>query len=250
VADLTEPVEAAAEVAQRKVGPLPLYAWLGIAVALVAGVAWYRRRQGRGPADAPTEPEGDPVATAPANPVLTTGGFTVGAAAGSTSSAPPSSPNWSAPVARTNYDWRQAAESYAIAANFSPTLAATAINKYLSGQGLTVQERAVVDNVLRNVGPTPEPVPPPFNEPTPDPGNSGAPPSEVGDSAPSAPATWRQVPWGVMGNLSELLDNVRSVVPELNGKTDAQVIAWLESNGYYAWQRSTGGPIQIGPRPA
>lgn len=151
----------------RKVGPLPVGAWLAV-VALGVGVtaAIIRRRRaaaGLDPepqkADAPTTDEGNP---------FTPGGFTVGGLnPGTGSGIPSSSLPSSTPEVRTNSDWETGAIRWAIAKGFTPTMASGAIAKFIGGQSLTAQEGALVDAALAANGPPPENVPPPNVETTP-----------------------------------------------------------------------------------
>lgn len=151
----------------RKVGPLPVGAWLAV-VALGVGVtaAIIRRRRAAAgldpepqPADAPTTDEGNP---------FPTGGFTVGGLnPGTGSGIPSSSLPSSTPEVRTNSDWETSAIRWAIAKGFTPTIAAGAIAKFIGGQTLTAQEGALVDAALAANGPPPENVPPPNVETTP-----------------------------------------------------------------------------------
>jgi len=169
----------------RKVGPLPVGAWLAV-VALGVGVtaAIIRKRRAAAglapeplPADAPTTDVGNP---------FPTGGFTVGGLnPGTGSGVPTSSPGFSQeqPEQRTNSDWETAAVRWSIAKGFTPTAAAGALSKFIGGEKLTAQEKAIVDAAMIANGPPPQNVPPPslIDDPTPD----ASVPGEGGETIPS-----------------------------------------------------------------
>jgi hypothetical protein len=167
---------------KRRVGPLPLGAWVGVGAVLVAvTVAILRKRRGGGamPTDNPVEP--DTTGGTPIKPVPTefrAEGSGTGTSAGSGFA---NTPGFSSPALTTNYEWRGRAETWAIAHGITPTEASAAIARYLSGEALTVQQRAIINAILTAVGPTPEPVPPPMTDPTPGGGQDSPPPSGVGD---------------------------------------------------------------------
>lgn len=173
----------------RKVGPLPLGAWLAIAaIGVVAAVAISRRRN---PISAPPEP-GTEVGPDTMSDEPTTGGLPGGFVVGggpTGATGQTGSPNGDGflPVdtgeIATNAKWETAAARILIARGYQPTIVADALGRYMSGEILTRQQQAMIDLALIAVGPTPQPVPPPTVAPTPEPPPSGG----GGGSAPTPP---------------------------------------------------------------
>lgn len=172
----------------RRVGPLPVGAWLVIAGVGVAAIAYVARRRAATPepVDAPTgdEAPGDGLASTITRPTpFTLGGFAIpGAVQATGSGVPTSNPlDGEQPEPQTNSDWEQRANRYAIARGIQGTIASGAFAKYLMGEALDPQELNIVDLTLSAIGPPPEPVPPPVVKPSPTGGSTG------GNAQPPAP---------------------------------------------------------------
>lgn len=135
---------------KRTVGPLPLWAW-GLAVAIGIGIIILRRRRSEAPAEVT-------YAQAPAQ------WPTIGNAAGAGATPSVFGPG-ATPAIETNNDWRAAVNRDLIAKGYSALAIDTAIGKYLRGDPLTTQERALVDIALASVGTPPSPPPPAANAP-------------------------------------------------------------------------------------
>jgi hypothetical protein len=145
----------------RKLGPMPVGAWLAVVavgVAVTAAVIRHRRAAMMSAAPATS------TAAAKTGP-FTPGGFTVsGTGAGpGTGSTLPISPVDSGPTPEpeTNDTWSTKAIRWAIAKGFTPSVATSAIGKALTGEGLTAQEMALLDAALVANGPPPAGMPPP-----------------------------------------------------------------------------------------
>lgn len=127
----------------KQVGPLPLGAWVAV-VGAGLGIAWYARR------NADIEPE-----------IVESGngesGVGVGGSGMYTQLTPVVQPN-AAPT--TNEQWGVNAINWLIAMNYPPTLADSAVRKYLAGSPLSVQETALIGLVLVAKGSPPQVLPP------------------------------------------------------------------------------------------
>lgn len=176
-----------ADVLDRKAGPLTGKVWLGIVgggVALGVGIRLYRRsRPAPAPqiVDEPTDELGvQYVDSASPFPVAggfptSPGGYGEGAAPGAGAGAP-----------QSNTEWAQLAISELIARGYNPVAAQQAITRYITGEGLDVGARALVDEALRRIGSPPELVPPQSIETIPTP---GAPPVSQPTTPSPAPTT-------------------------------------------------------------
>lgn len=129
----------------KKIGPLPLGMWV-VVIAAGLGVGWYMNRNQGSSGDGTAEGQyGE------------SGVGTGGAAWTPVGPTPPTAPEREF----DNQMWLAKAQTWLITQGIRPTLAAMALGKYLYGQALTEQERAVVDMALEKFGPPPEPVSPP-----------------------------------------------------------------------------------------
>lgn len=128
----------------KKIGPLPLGMWV-LVIAAGLGVGWYMNRN-QGTGDDLAEGQYGDTGVGTGGPAWTPVG--------------PTTPTDTVPEP-TNQLWLAKAQTWLITQGIRPTLAAMALGKYLYGQALTEQERAVVDMALERFGPPPEPVSPP-----------------------------------------------------------------------------------------
>lgn len=128
----------------RKVGPLPLWGWLGV-VGATAYVVIKRRKS-------TTAATPDQVTYAQQAQIPT-----VGNAAGAGAS-PIVTGGAAAPT--TNDAWRSLAVTTLVAKGYSPLAVDTAMARYLGGIPLDSSQRALIDIALATVGTPPNPPPP------------------------------------------------------------------------------------------
>lgn len=121
----------------RKIGPLPLWAWLGIGAAI--GYYIYKRNQ-----------------TAQATAAAVAGGSQQ-AAADTQTTLSPSGLTGGGPGMQyaSNADWATAAADAAIQAGFNPTEVENAISNFLSGSTQDSQGEAILNWILQNFGSPP-----------------------------------------------------------------------------------------------
>jgi len=157
----------------RKVGPLPVGAWLAVvAVGVAATAAIIRHRRAANVAPM-TAAESAAAAGKAAVAAFNPGGFTVngtGATPGTgTGSGLPLSQvdSGAVPEPDTNDTWSTRSIRWAIGKGFQPSVATSAIGKGLTGEGLTAQEMAILDGALVANGPPPGGMPPPGLTPAP-----------------------------------------------------------------------------------
>jgi len=138
----------------RKVGPLPGWAWLAIAVGGYAVYKMYQNRAGNVNQDTSASdtiiPSSAPVSDA-SNPVDGTGGVNLSGGIGGTQTTPVG------PI--TNAQWAATAARGLIAQNPSQAVAITnALQKYVTGSksGLTSAEQSIVTQAIAQFGPPPE----------------------------------------------------------------------------------------------
>lgn len=165
-----------AEVAGKKVGPLPMGVW----IAAIGGgliIAYYGTK------------------SKSSNPTLTVAGTAgqesgvgTGAVGGWAYQPPTALP--SAATYTTNQEWARAAINYLIGQNYDAGLADAAIRNYIGGLQVSIQQQPLVDAALKALGPPPQvlnpitgpvpdtPVPSggggPVNTPPPTPGPGGS----------------------------------------------------------------------------
>lgn len=121
----------------RKIGPLPLWAWLGIGAAI--GYYIYKRNQ-----------------SAQATAAAVAGGGQQ-AAADTQSTLSPSGLTGSGPGVQyaSNADWATAASDAAINAGFNPSEVENAVSNYLDGSTQDSQGEAILNWILQNFGSPP-----------------------------------------------------------------------------------------------
>lgn len=157
----------------QQVGPLPLGAWI-VVVGGGLGIAYYTRKSGGGS----TEPETvEDTSTEP--------GVGTGATGGWMSTQPPASTTPADTTPTTNEEWGQKAINGLIAKGYSPTLADSAIRKYLAAESLSVSEYTVIGLALTLYGSPPSPLPPSGQNP---PGTTPIPKPPTSVPKPTKPA--------------------------------------------------------------
>lgn len=132
----------------QKIGPLPLGAWVAIAGGGIGLYMLHRNKAAAAAAPASIDPTASIVGTGGAGAVSesyvpTTGGVTTTTPAKLTS----------------NTQWGSQAFSWLAALGMNPTMADSAIRNYLDGRTLSVQENALISQVLGKYGTPPEQLP-------------------------------------------------------------------------------------------
>ncbi len=191
----------------RKVGPLPLGAWLAIVAVGVAATIVIRRRLSPAPPAASTSTADTTATEAPTDKATggyLPGGFVIGAPGGGAvagtgqtgstgSNVVELFPDTGAP--KTNDDWQVAATRLLIADGFGGSAIADAMTRFFAGMAVTSQQRSMIDRAYSRIGPPPSPVPPvtTIDEGAPEgsPGGGGsAPPPPPAPVAWSPPSSW------------------------------------------------------------
>ena len=125
----------------KKIGPLPIGAWiLVVGAGLALGYFMNKRKS--------SDLEGGQ-----------SGEAGVGEGGSGWDVVPPPSSDV-VPEELTNMTWALKAQTYLIAQGYPATEAVNAINKYIYSMDLTLEEKALVDLVLKKYGPPPEPLAP------------------------------------------------------------------------------------------
>jgi hypothetical protein len=154
MADPADGADGAASFLKQKAGPLPVGVWV-LAVAGGLGIAWYMRRNAT-PAVAPvTDPTTD----------YSQGGNTytpsgIGNAAGTGVVPVPTAP-------ADNDEWFRRAADALVILGASGAQVQASLSKFLGGESLNPQDRAIVDRAIVLVGNPPTPPPPAPNAPPP-----------------------------------------------------------------------------------
>lgn len=178
----------------RKAGPLPIGVWI-IAVGGGIAIAVYMRRTAGAGAEVPTEV--DDQGFNQGGNTFTPGG--VGGSAGTSNVNPlPTAP-------ADNDEWLQRAADYLVGKGLSGSQVAHSLGKWLGGETLTQQDRAIVDMAIQAIGnpptapppsPNAPPVPPtiPPRQVPPMPGTPGTAPRPTKPGPPVTPRLVSQAP--------------------------------------------------------
>lgn len=134
----------------KKIGPLPLGLWLLVVAAGLTVGYFINRNAGKKAEENPFDPNSD----------VGTGGGTF------LPIAPPTEQEGDA-VPQNNQSWGNKAITWLIAQNVDSVVANNAITKFLTGQTLSIQEKAAVAMALTKFGPPPEGVSNPPDDPKP-----------------------------------------------------------------------------------
>lgn len=152
----------------KQLGPLPIGVW----VLVIGGsllLAYYMRSRAGSTPTATVDPS-----TLIENPSVGTGNIA------------PTVPVDTSPT--TNVEWAKLASQYLVGAGYDGTVISAAISAYLSGQQLSSQYNALINEAIKHVGPTPEALPPapapPSTQPNPP---VVIPPPVVNNPAPAPP---------------------------------------------------------------
>lgn len=193
----------------RKLGPLPTWAWAAIPFGGYVAYAWWRSRSAPAVVDGGEVIPEDEIYLE-GLPTVPTGGFNVAGGGSTATVAPPED------TIDSNLEWGNRAVGFLISTGVSPTIAASAIGKYLYGSDipLNAQETAALNEALRKIGippegvivppattapPTPTPVTPPPAKAAPKP--VAAPVKKA--ATPSGPGYYRVVPGDTLGGIAK-----------------------------------------------
>lgn len=167
----------------RQVGPLPVGGWL-LAIAGGLGVAYFLNR------DAPS-PDPDPGTIDPGSDAglgfTSRGGVGTDLLGPSLPTQPPASDDGDDDgEPTTNTGWGLLAIRTGMDLGYGPLATNAAVSRYLTGQELTREQAKLLDAILREIGPPPNPVPTPrIGNPPRDDGSGGQTPT----SPPPQPTT-------------------------------------------------------------
>ncbi len=126
----------------KQVGPLPLGAWI-VVVGGGLGIAWYTKRSG-GAESPQIDTSGQP-------------GVGDGSVGGWVPQSPVTGTQGVQNTPTTNEEWAYQAKLQLTAMGSYPaTVVSSAIDKYINGQTLSIQEYAIVGIALAKVGPLPQ----------------------------------------------------------------------------------------------
>lgn len=258
----------------RKLGPLPVWAWMAIA----GGVYFYISRRQKASAAAGANQQTDPAGNVGSiNPAT---GYVYGSpedqAALAAQNPGSASPSGSAGQGATsggqkyadNNSWGIAAVSYLDGIGVDPTTASQAVQQYLSSQALTAAQQGDVNLAILQLGPPPSlpgPVatnPPPVTTPgsgttgtttgTPPPKGKTAPPptglTVTAKHSTSATVKWNRAT-GATGYMVKATDlGTKRVVEDSGTKALMAVIGGLTpSHTYEVWVFSQPGDTPTGP---
>jgi hypothetical protein len=221
----------------RKIGPLPLWAWLGAAAA----IWWYLQRQQAAKAAAPNQ-QTDPAGNIGAIDQAT--GYVYGTpedtAALAANNAGTSSSGTSAGTNATtgaqkyadNNTWGIAAVNYLVGLGIDGTTANQAVQNYLSSQPLTTSEQGDVNLAIQALGAPPSlpgpvsPSPPPVTTPG---GGSSAP---VYVAVPDGSGHWMNAEFPSQGAENTFYANIGVRNGDYpNGLSNAQITSAVQQVG-------------------
>lgn len=134
----------------EKIGPLPLYAYVGIGVV---GILVYHKYHASAGANSTTPANTDPAATdgsavsdSATNPATGTVGWNA-------QYSPPAAGGQSV---TSNLEWSIAGADYLAGLGTSPQLANSAVNAYINGQPTTPAQQSLIDQIIQYLGNAPE----------------------------------------------------------------------------------------------
>jgi hypothetical protein len=138
------------EAVTRKVGPLPVWVYGALVAVLVWGYYLYSGRSLGGNGT-------DSLAQASTSDSLSGLPDETGTLPGVSSGTAPTAGGTNSPT--DNLAWFTVASNYLVASNLDPVTVSNALNKYLTGEQLTLTERAIVNLAIARYGVPPEGVP-------------------------------------------------------------------------------------------
>lgn len=144
----------------HKLGPLPEWAW--IAIATGGAVIYYTKiRKPAGVSLTTTDNTIDPNTGLPldsgTNPLGDSGGGVGVGPGGWVYAGAPSTP---VNTITNNDEWYAAAMNDLLAKNYEPTLVDQALRVYISDGKPSINQRALINIAIKDIGPLPEPLPP------------------------------------------------------------------------------------------
>lgn len=157
----------------RKLGPLPVWAY----GAIVAGLAWGWYFLTSREIDSSPSAFGDDAGNDAGSWDEYFGNVPDGSSVGNGTGGDAVTPGSTMPT--DNADWFRKAAQHLLALNYEGVSVSTALTKYLSGEPLTLGERALVAQAIARWGVPPEGVPP----------QSGPPPTDPAKPDPTQPPT-------------------------------------------------------------
>lgn len=180
----------------KKVGPLPVGAWIAVVVGGL-GIAWYINRNSGGGGSIFGGGQGSESVALPDSDVGTGGGQFI--------SSPPTTVDNTPQSYETNDQWARAAILHLLSEGKDPVKATSAVNKYIAELAVTAEEQAMIGLAIQALGPPPtlptNPPAPPVVEPpdttTPPVAVALTPPSGVKATAigtTSVTLEWNKVP--------------------------------------------------------
>jgi hypothetical protein len=184
----------------KKVGPLPLGAWI-VVVAGGLGIAWYTRR---GTSSGDTTTVDDTSGQAGVGDGSVGGWSSTSAGTTSTSTTGVDAPT-------TNEEWAYRATQYLIGIGMNSASAQSATNKYIAEQQLSVSEYSMIQLALISIGPLPSPL------------------SDAGATAPPS-TTVKAAPTGVKATAT-FNDRVNIDWTPLSGVTGYRIFVNGKQNG-------------------
>lgn len=205
----------------KKVGPLPMGVWIAVvAIGLFIGYMINRNQSAKDT----VIPEQDP-------------GVGRGGSGFDVVNPPPPQ----APVQETNMTWGFKATTWLIAQMYPPTTAGNAINKYLYGVDLSVEENALVNLALKQFGPPPEPLPPVKVPDNPTTTPDTAPPPVANLRAESPTRNSVLLLWAPsQGATHYQVEGIAGVSHSRITNDTSEVIWWLEAGRSYTFRVRAG----------
>jgi nucleoid-associated protein YgaU len=148
--DTSAPTKHGGNILTRKIGHLPVWAYILIFGVLVAAFYWYKKKKEASATSTEPAMTGDQLNTSygsgTANNQLSPGN---GGATTDTSGA-------STPSSATNAQWAQNAANTLVAQGQDPTTVSNALSAYLDGQSLTNAQQALVNSAIQQNGEPPQ----------------------------------------------------------------------------------------------
>lgn len=199
----------------KKMGPLPVGVWI-VVVGAGLGIGFFLNRK---------------QSTQDTSPPVQDPGVGVGGS-GWVDVPPPAKP---APVAETNMTWAIKASNWLIAQGYPPLSVGNAVNKYIFSTPLSPQEKAWVDQAVKQFGVPPDPLPPVDQPETPKPDT--APPPVTG--LRSEPYTTNSVL--LLWNKSEgathyQIDGIEGASHSIITFDTNAVVTWLQQGRSYTFR--------------
>lgn len=242
--ELPPPDEGGSSFAGRRIGGFTVGTW-ALILAGGIGLAVVVRRSGLFDSSAPA-PIDDPTAGSGLADGTVPGGYTAaGALAGSGGAS--GSPGTDARQVTDNQSWRRLVTDALIGEGMPPAIVDQALGNYLSGYGLTVQEKAIVAMALRRGGTPPEGAPPitdaPVQTPSGGPGiGTPTPPADNGTAPPANNGS--ATPQATPEQIARLRAGYDEVVARLNSNNPGDIGVLADQAKWFGITTGRDGPIR------